>query len=66
MVQIAICREILTNLIDGCRTLGINQDSIPHWEAQLASLPTYLLDLDGGHVRYTFKAGEKAQIEIIF
>ena len=48
VMDIAICREILMNLIDGCKTLGIEQDNIPHWEAQLADLPTYLLDLDGG------------------
>ena len=47
-MDIAICREILMNLIDGCKTLGIEQENIPHWEAQLASLPTYLLDLEGG------------------
>ena len=48
VMDIAICREILMNLIDGCKTLGIEQENIPHWEAQLASLPTYLLDPDGG------------------
>ena len=48
VMDIAICREILTNLIDGCRTLGIEAENIPHWEAQLASLPTYLLDREGG------------------
>lgn len=48
VMDIAICREILTNLIDGCRTLGIEEKNIPHWEAQLASLPTYLLDQEGG------------------
>ena len=48
VMDIAICREILTNLIDGCRTLGIEEENIPHWEAQLRDLPTYLLDPDGG------------------
>ena len=48
VMDIAICREILMNLIEGCKTLGIEKENIPHWEAQLASLPTYLLDLDGG------------------
>ena len=48
VMDIAICREILMNLIDGCKTLGIEQENIPHWEAQLAYLPTYLLDPDGG------------------
>ena len=48
VMDIAICREILTNLIEGCKTLGIEEENIPHWEEQLASLPTYLLDPDGG------------------
>ena len=48
VMDIAICREVLMNLIDGCKTLGIEAENIPHWEAQLADLPTYLLDLDGG------------------
>lgn len=48
VMDIAICREILTNLIDGCKTLGIEEENIPHWEKQLADLPTYLLDQEGG------------------
>lgn len=48
VMDIAICREILTNLIDGCRTLGIEAENIPHWEKQLEDLPTYLLDEEGG------------------
>lgn len=48
VMDIAICREVLMNLIEGCKTLGIEEENIPHWEAQLADLPTYLLDPDGG------------------
>lgn len=48
VMDIAICREILTNLIDGCRTLGIEEENIPRWEAQLEALPVYLLDQEGG------------------
>ena len=48
VMDIAIAREILTNLITGCNLLGIEQDSIAHWKKQLADLPTYLLDSDGG------------------
>ena len=48
VMDIAICREVLVNLIDGCRTLGIEDETIPHWEAQLDSLPIYLLDEEGG------------------
>lgn len=48
VMDIAICREILNNLITGNKTLGINEEKIPHWEKQLAELPTYLLDEEGG------------------
>ena len=48
VMDIAIAREILMNLITGSKTLGVNQDKIAHWETQLADLPTLLLDQDGG------------------
>ncbi len=47
VMDIAICREILNNLITGCKTLGVETENIAHWEEQLASLPTYLLDEEG-------------------
>lgn len=48
VMDIAICREILTNLIDGCMELGTDMDMIPHWKAQIDKLPDYLLDEEGG------------------
>ena len=48
VMDIAICREVLNNLITACNTLEIEQENIPHWEAQRESLPTYLLDEGGG------------------
>lgn len=48
VMDIGICREVLLNLIEGCRILGIEEENIPHWEEQLASLPAYLLDAEGG------------------
>ena len=47
VMDIAICREVLDNLISACQTLNIEQESIPQWEAQRESLPTYLLDGEG-------------------
>lgn len=40
--DISICRELLTNLIAGCQTLGIEQDGVKRWQALLAKLPPYL------------------------
>ena len=48
VMDIAICREVLDNLITACQILGIETENIPHWEAQRESLPTYLLDESGG------------------
>ena len=43
-----ICREVLDDLMEACNALGIEQENIPHWKAQEASLPRYLLDEEGG------------------
>ncbi len=47
VMDIAICREVLDNLITACNILGIEQDNISHWEEQREALPVYLLDEDG-------------------
>lgn len=46
-MDIAVCREVLTNLIESCELLGIDADSIPKWKAMLDKLPPYLLEADG-------------------
>ncbi len=46
-VDIAVCREVLTNLIQACETLGTETDSVAKWKAMLAKMPPYLLELDG-------------------
>ena len=46
-MDIAVCREVLTNLIQACETLGIDADSVPKWKAMLAKMPPYLLEPDG-------------------
>ena len=48
VMDIAICREVLQNLITACDTLDIEQDSLPRWCAQLDRLPVYLTDEGGG------------------
>ncbi len=48
VMDIMICREVLDNLIAGCNELGIEQENIAHWEAQRASLPSWLADEEGG------------------
>jgi hypothetical protein len=46
-MDIAVCREVLTNLIDACELLGADADSIPKWKAMLAKMPPYLMEPDG-------------------
>jgi alpha-L-fucosidase 2 len=46
-MDIAVCREVLANLIDACETLGIEADSVSKWRAMLSKLPPYLMESDG-------------------
>ena len=46
-MDIAVCREVLANLVEACELLGIEADSVPKWKAMLAKLPPYLLEPDG-------------------
>jgi len=46
-MDISVCREVLSNLVEACELLGIETDSIPKWKAILAKLPPYLLEPDG-------------------
>jgi hypothetical protein len=46
-MDIAVCREVLGNLVQACELLGTDADSIPKWKAILAKLPPYLLEKDG-------------------
>jgi hypothetical protein len=52
--EIAICREALGNLIAACRDLGIENDSIPRWEALRAKLPDYLINKDGALAEWVY------------
>ncbi|HMD78326.1 MAG TPA: glycoside hydrolase N-terminal domain-containing protein [Terracidiphilus sp.] len=46
-MDIAVCREVLTNLIEACEVLGSDAGSIPKWKAMLAKMPPYLMEPDG-------------------
>jgi alpha-L-fucosidase 2 len=46
-MDIAVCREVLTNLIQACEILSIEADNAPKWKAMLAKMPPYLLEPDG-------------------
>ncbi len=46
-MDITVCREVLTNLIEACELLGTDADSMPKWKAMLAKMPPYLMEPDG-------------------
>ncbi|HTX19986.1 MAG TPA: glycoside hydrolase N-terminal domain-containing protein [Bacteroidota bacterium] len=46
-MDIAVCREVLANLVQASEILGTDADSVPKWKAMLEKLPPYLLEPDG-------------------
>ena len=46
-MDIAVCREVLANLIQASELLGTDADSVQKWKAMLAKMPPYLLEPDG-------------------
>lgn len=46
-MDIAVCRDVLTNLISACETLGIEPEGVSKWNAILEKLPPYLVEIDG-------------------
>lgn len=47
VMDIAVARDVLSNLIRACRQLDIEQEQVPRWEAMLARLPDYPITRDG-------------------
>ena len=47
-MDIAVARELFNNLIEGCRTLGLDEDeNILKWAGILAKMPPYMINADG-------------------
>jgi alpha-L-fucosidase 2 len=46
-MDIAVCREVLSNLIQACEILGTDADGVTKWKGILAKMPPYLLEPDG-------------------
>jgi alpha-L-fucosidase 2 len=46
-MDIAVCWEVLTNLIQASEILGTDSESVAKWKAMLTKLPPYLLEADG-------------------
>ncbi|MCX6335449.1 MAG: glycoside hydrolase N-terminal domain-containing protein [Bacteroidia bacterium] len=46
-MDIAVCREVLNNLIQASEILGTDSDSVLKWKTMLAKMPPYLIEPDG-------------------
>lgn len=46
-MDITIAKEVYTNLINGCKLLGLHEDMIEKWESERAKLPDYTINEDG-------------------
>jgi alpha-L-fucosidase 2 len=60
-MDIAVCREVLTHLIQAAQTLGTETDSVPKWQAILSKLPPYYLDNDGALKEWAWPSLEENQ-----
>jgi alpha-L-fucosidase 2 len=47
VLDVAIAKELLTNLITACATLGIEKENIVKWRAMLAKMPPYQVGPQG-------------------
>ena len=50
-MDIALARELFTNLITGCEHLGICEEDVVRWKGYLAKLPEYEADPESGALR---------------
>lgn len=46
-MDVAIAKEVYTNLINACETLGTEEDNIDRWKEELAVFPDYAINEDG-------------------
>lgn len=46
-MDVAVAREVLSNLVGACETLGIEGDRVPRWRDMLSRLPRYEINDDG-------------------
>jgi alpha-L-fucosidase 2 len=60
-MDIAVCREVFTHLIQAAEALGTDADRIPRWQAILTKLPPYVLDTDGALKEWAWPSLEENQ-----
>ena len=52
-MDIALVKELLTNLIAACEELGVEEDGIRRWEKMLTKMPDYRINEDGTVAEWT-------------
>jgi alpha-L-fucosidase 2 len=60
-MDISVCKEVFTHLIEASETLGTDADQIPKWKAMLAHMPPYLVDTDGALKEWAWPTLEENQ-----
>ncbi len=53
-MDISVCREVLTNLINACESLDIESGNVNKWKTMLSRMPPYLLEADGTLKEWTW------------
>lgn len=52
-MEIAVCKEVLSNLVAACEELGIDTEGVKRWRGMLAKLPDYMINEDGALKEWT-------------
>jgi len=60
-MDIACAKELFSNLIVGCCTLGIEKENITKWETILSKIPPYLVGKDGALKEWATETLEEFQ-----
>lgn len=58
-MDVIVCKETLTSLIESCRVLGIERDNIARWEAMRAKLPPYRINKDDALAEWIPEGGSE-------
>jgi hypothetical protein len=61
VMDIQVCKEVLSHLIQASETLGTDAGQVPKWKAMLAKMPPYLLDSDGALKEWAWPTLEEQQ-----
>ncbi|MDA0989173.1 MAG: glycoside hydrolase N-terminal domain-containing protein, partial [Verrucomicrobia bacterium] len=46
-MDIAVAKEVLSNLCDACDTLGVEAEGVAKWRGMIARMPAYMINADG-------------------